>query len=74
LSLPKYGTAIVGEYFRTSESSFTGGVLLNFWMPRANEKMYFRTGLLYSKYEEIIEDGYENAEHAKTSSQNPPNV
>ncbi len=24
-----------------------GGVLLNFWMPRANEKIYFRTGALY---------------------------
>ncbi len=50
-------------YYRDSESSFTGGVLLNFWMPRVNEKVYFRTGLLYSKYK--YEDEDENPEHLK---------
>ena len=30
-------------------SAFTGGVLLNFWMPRRNEKIYLRTGLLFAK-------------------------
>ncbi len=37
-------------------SSFQGGVLLNLWMPRANEKIYFRTGLLYSKIEDNESD------------------
>lgn len=32
---------------------FRGGVLLHFWMPRSNEKLYFKTGLLYSNVEEF---------------------
>ena len=51
--------------YRTVTSSFTGGVLLNFWMPRANEKLYLRTGLLYSKYEDV-EDA-EDQKHTKIS-------
>jgi hypothetical protein len=31
------------------------GILANFWMPRANEKLYFRTGLLYSTLEADLE-------------------
>lgn len=29
-------------------SSFQGGVLMHFWMPRTNEKLFLRTGVLYS--------------------------
>ena len=53
------------EYRHTGESSFIGGVLLNLWLPRANEKLYFRTGVLYSRYEKTIEDDYVNLEHFK---------
>jgi len=67
LPLVKVAVDVAGgmEYLHTGESSFTGGILLNFWMPRANEKMYFRTGLLYSKYEVPFKD-YMNPEHSKT--------
>ena len=37
-------------YYETGVSSFTSGILLDLWMPRANEKIYFRTGLLYLQY------------------------
>lgn len=30
---------------------FQSGVITNFWMPRVNEKIYFKTGFLYSQYE-----------------------
>jgi hypothetical protein len=30
---------------------FQGGILGHIWMPRTNEKLYFRTGLLYSQLE-----------------------
>ena len=30
-------------------SAFSSGVLLNFWIPRRNEKFYLRTGLLFTK-------------------------
>ena len=58
LPLVKVAVDVAGgmEYFRTDISSFTGGVLLNFWMPRTNEKLYFRTGLLYSKYKDTYKD------------------
>ncbi len=38
--------------YRNLNQSFQGGATLNFWMPRTNEKIYFRTGLLYSKLED----------------------
>ena len=40
-----------GMLYDAGESSFTGGVLLNLWMPRINEKVYMRTGLLYQEKE-----------------------
>ena len=30
---------------------FQAGVLANFWLPRVNEKLYLRTGILYSTFE-----------------------
>jgi len=30
---------------------FQGGIIAHLWMPRTNEKIYFRTGLLYSQLE-----------------------
>jgi hypothetical protein len=43
-----------------NKNHFQAGVLMNFWMPRINEKLYFRTGLLYSTLEvnEIKESLY----------------
>jgi hypothetical protein len=60
----KVAVDVIGgmAYYRSDVSLATGGVLLNIWMPRANEKMYFRTGLLYSKYEYINEYN-RNTEH-----------
>ena len=43
-----------------SSSTFTGGVLLNFWMPRANERWYLRTGMLFAKYDARLFDFYED--------------
>ncbi|MFO7657434.1 MAG: hypothetical protein R6W78_10230, partial [Bacteroidales bacterium] len=31
---------------------FQSGVIANIWMPRTNEKIYFKTGFLYSKVED----------------------
>ena len=45
-------------YYYSGKSSFTGGVLLDFWMPRINEKLYLRTGLLHSKHD--FDFDYEN--------------
>ena len=74
LPLIKVVMDVVGgmEYRHTGESSFTGGVLLNLWMPRANEKVYFRTGLLYSKYEKTTEDVYVNFEQSLVPSYKIP--
>jgi len=33
---------------KTDRYYFQTGVMANFWMPRLNEKIYFRTGILYS--------------------------
>ena len=54
LPLVKVSMDVLGgmQYWYTGESSFTGGILLNLWMPRANEKVYFRTGLLYTKFDD----------------------
>lgn len=38
---------------------FVGGVLANFWLPRSNEKLYFRTGILYSSID--LKDGTKRA-------------
>ncbi len=38
--------------YRDLNQSFQSGVLLNLWIPRINEKIYFRTGFLYSKIED----------------------
>lgn len=39
---------IVGNnYFKT-------GLMVHFWMPRVNEKLYFKTGLLYSNLEQRV--------------------
>lgn len=35
----------IGEYY------FTTGVIAHFWMPRVNEKLYFKTGVIYSQVE-----------------------
>ncbi len=32
---------------------FQGGIICHLWMPRTNEKLYFRTGLLYSQLEAV---------------------
>jgi len=32
-----------------ASNSFNGGVLAHLWMPRTNENLYFRTGILYSQ-------------------------
>ncbi len=32
---------------------FHGGVLTHFWMPRTNEKMYFKTGILFVLLEDV---------------------
>jgi hypothetical protein len=34
-----------------NKSYFQGGILTHFWMPRTSEKLYFRTGILYSTLE-----------------------
>jgi len=39
------GNDIIDKYYLQS------GVLLHFWMPRSNEKLYFKTGFLYSQVE-----------------------
>lgn len=31
---------------------FQGGIIVHFWMPRANEKIFFKTGFLYSQPEQ----------------------
>lgn len=40
------------NYLTSSEivfsNSFQGGILGHLWMPRTNEKMYFRTGIIFS--------------------------
>ena len=41
------------------KSYFRSGVMLNLWLPRTNEKLYLRTGVLYSQLEDI-EDGKYN--------------
>ena len=51
--------------YREGGTSFAGGILLNMWMPRANEKLYFRTGLLYSRYREP--DQYVNPKQERES-------
>jgi hypothetical protein len=33
------------------QNYFQAGVVANFWMPRVNEKLYLRTGFLYSTFE-----------------------
>lgn len=33
------------------KSYLSTGVLAHFWLPRENEKLYFKTGLIYSRYE-----------------------
>jgi len=53
-------------YNYSGKSSFTGGVLLDFWMPRINEKLYLRTGLFYVKVNFI--DDYENYAFDESSS------
>jgi hypothetical protein len=30
---------------------FQAGIIVHFWMPRVNEKIYFKTGFLYSQFE-----------------------
>lgn len=52
----KYNLEFVGgsiNYSKSSEivfsNSFQGGILGHLWMPRTNEKMYFRTGIIFSK-------------------------
>jgi len=47
IALDGVGGAI---FYYNGVSSFTGGVLVNIWSPRINEKLYFRTGLLVSRY------------------------
>lgn len=37
---------------------FQSGVLLNFWMPRSNEKLYFKTGILYAMVTDTAGKGY----------------
>ena len=37
-------------------SYFQSGVIAHFWMPRTNEKIYFKTGLLYSRIEDTDGD------------------
>jgi hypothetical protein len=34
-----------------NQKYFQAGVLANFWLPRINEKLYLRTGILYSTFE-----------------------
>lgn len=51
-------------YYKNEGSSFIGGILLNFWMPRVNENIYFRTGLSYSQYEDI--NGYFNTKQIRS--------
>lgn len=43
----------VGNYPAYSKNSYflQPGILANIWMPRVNEKLYFRAGLLYSNFE-----------------------
>ena len=36
-----------------NKNNYLYGMLMHFWMPRANEKLYFRTGLLYSTFEHL---------------------
>ncbi len=47
-----------------SKPSLQGGVLVNIWLPRSNEKFYFRTGLLYT---ELTYTGSSNFMDAKAS-------
>jgi len=43
---------IKGKYY------FQSGVIANFWIPRINEKLYFKTGFLYSQVEDSIGKKY----------------
>ena len=43
-----------------------GGALLNIWMPRANEKIFFRTGLLYTTNDYM--DGIDTEYQSQASS------
>ena len=40
--------AVLEHYFEKS-TFFTTGVIAHFWLPRSNENLFFKTGLLYSK-------------------------
>ena len=52
--LTKIAVDVAGgmSFYRYGTPSFTGGVLLNLWLPRTSEKIYFRTGLLYAKFKD----------------------
>ncbi len=37
---------------------FQSGIIAHFWMPRTNEKVYFKTGFLYSQVEDNVGEKY----------------
>lgn len=51
---PQFGTANYSKLLDDSYGSNSmsqNGVMIYFWMPRANEKLYFKTGFSYSKFD-----------------------
>ena len=57
--------AVIGVInYRNDDMQLYGGALCNIWLPKTNEKLYFRTGLLYTNAHVSEYDEYDDNKNA----------